>query len=399
MFDTLSLLPSDPILGLLQAFRADPSSAKVDLGVGVYKDEQGRTPVLESVRAAEAALLQEQDSKSYLGPGGNELFNAAIAALVLGPEHAALREGRVRTLQAPGGCGALRIGAELLVAANRNTKVHVSDPTWANHVPLLGGAGLRLEVYPYYDGSTGAVRFDSMMERLSSLPAGEVVLVHAACHNPTGADLSAEQWQALAVLFAQRGLIPFIDIAYQGFGDGIAEDAFGARIIAQSVSEAVIAVSCSKNFGLYRERVGALIVIGERGERAEAAASHLRKIARGLYSMPPDHGAAIVARIMGDAQLEPLWRKELTDMRQRVNELRSALSAALARSCPQRDFSAVGRQRGMFSMLALPPGAVDRLRQQHHIYMTGEGRINIAGLQQSNIDYVAGSISQVLAGK
>lgn len=399
MFDSLSLLPSDPILGLLQAFRADPSSEKVDLGVGVYKDEQGKTPVLEAVRAAESALLQEQESKSYLGPGGNELFNAAIASLVLGPGHAALRDGRVRTLQAPGGCGALRIGAELLVAARRNTTIHVSDPTWANHVPLLGGAGLQLEVYPYYDASTGAVRFDSMLERLSSLPAGEVVLIHGACHNPTGADLSAEQWQALAGLLAQRGLVPFIDMAYQGFGDGIDQDASGARLIANSVPEALIAVSCSKNFGLYRERVGALIVIGERGQHAEAAASHLRKIARGLYSMPPDHGAAIVARILGDTQLDRLWRTEVVRMHQRISELRSALSAALARTCPQRDFSAVERQRGMFSMLALPPGAVDQLRQQYHIYMTGEGRINIAGLQQRSVEYVAGSISRVLAGK
>lgn len=396
MFERFDLLPPDPILGLLAAFREDTSPQKVDLGVGVYKDEEGKTPVLEAVRVAEGLLLQEQQTKVYLGPGGNEQFNASMGKLVLGADHPALRDGRVRTLQAPGGCGSLRLGAELLVAASKDATVHVSDPTWANHVPLLGGAGLRLERYPYYDARSGAVKFDAMLERLNALPAGDIVLLHGACHNPTGADLSFEQWQAVTKVLQDRALVPYIDIAYQGLGDGLDEDARGARLVASSVPEALIAVSCSKNFGLYRERVGALIVVGQQSAHAEASASHLRRIARGLYSMPPDHGAAVVARILDDAKLDAMWRNELTAMRERIGELRASLTKALAKTCPGRDFSAVARQRGMFSMLDLPRGAAERLRAEHHIYMVTDGRINIAGLRRGSIDYVANMIGAVV---
>lgn len=395
MFERFDLLPPDPILGLLAAFREDASPQKVDLGVGVYKDEQGNTPVLQAVRVAEELLLQEQQTKVYLGPAGNEQFNVAIGKLVLGADHPALRDARVRTTQAPGGCGALRLGAELLAAANGGT-VHVSDPTWSNHIPLLGGAGLKLERYPYYDARSGAVKFDAMLEALGKLPAGDIVLLHGACHNPTGADLDFEQWQAVTRVLQERSLIPFIDIAYQGLGDGLDEDARGARLVASSVPDALIAVSCSKNFGLYRERVGALIVVGRQQSHADAAASHLRRIARGLYSMPPDHGAAVVARILGEARLDAMWRNELTQMRERVGELRVALTEALAKTCPGRDFSAVARQRGMFSLLDLPRGAAERLRAEHHIYMVTDGRINVAGLRRGSIDYVAEKIGAVV---
>lgn len=395
MFERFDLLPPDPILGLLAAFREDTSPQKVDLGVGVYKDEQGNTPVLEAVRVAEELLLQEQQTKTYLGPGGNEQFNVAIGKLVLGAEHRALRDTRVRTTQAPGGSGALRLGAELLAAANSGT-VHVSDPTWANHIPLLASAGLKLERYPYYDARSGTVNFDAMLEALKKLPAGDVVLLHGACHNPTGADLGFEQWQALTKVLQERALVPFIDLAYQGLGDGLDEDARGARLVASSVPDALIAVSCSKNFGLYRDRVGALIVVGERSSQADAAASHLRRIARGLYSMPPDHGAAVVARILGEAKLDAMWRKELTQMRKRVGELRVALTQALAKTCPSRDFSAVARQRGMFSLLDLPRGAAERLRAEHHIYIVADGRTNMAGLRRGSIDYVAEKIGAVV---
>jgi len=396
MFERFDMLPADPILGLLAMFRVDTSPRKIDLGVGVYKDEQGLTPIPEAVRAAERALLQEQDTKTYLGPGGNEQFNAAIGKLVLGAEHPALKAGRVQTLQAPGGCGALRIGAELLVGARAGT-VHVSDPTWANHVPLLGGAGLKLERYPYYDANTGGVTFDAMLEKLNQLPAGDVVLLHGACHNPTGADLSPEQWKSVAAVLQQRKLVPFIDIAYQGLGDGLDQDAAGARLLAGTLPEVLVAVSCSKNFGLYRERVGALIVIGEQGSQAEAAASHLRRIARGLYSMPPDHGAAVVARILGDTSLDSLWRNELNAMRERVGELRRSLATELGKACPSQDFSAIARQRGMFSMLKLPAGAAERLRKEYAIYITGDGRINMAGLRRNAIEYVAQSVAAVIA--
>lgn len=398
MFERFDLLPPDPILGLLAAFREDAAPQKVDLGVGVYKDEQGNTPILEAVKVAEGQLLQEQQTKTYLGPAGNDQFNAAIGKLVLGAEHPVLRDARVRTTQAPGGSGALRLGAELLAAANGRT-VHVSDPTWSNHIPLLESAGLRLERYPYYDGRSGTVKFDAMLAALKKLPAGDIVLLHGACHNPTGTDLSFEQWQAVTQVLQERSLIPFIDLAYQGLGDGLDEDARGTRLVVNSVPDALIAVSCSKNFGLYRERVGALIVVGQQSSHADAAASHLRRIARGLYSMPPDHGAAVVARILDDAKLDAMWRKELTQMRERVGELRVALTQALAKTCPDRDFSAIARQRGMFSLLDLPHGAAERLRAEHHIYMVTDGRTNVAGLRRGSIDYVAEKIGVVTGSR
>lgn len=395
MFETLQALPEDPILGLMAAFRADPAALKIDLGVGVYKDEHGRTPVLRAVKAAEQAVLAEQQTKTYTGPGGNEQFNTLMTELILGSKHPALTTGRVRALQAPGGCGALRLGAELLTVNGARPTVHVSDPTWANHVPLLSGAGLKLERYPYFDSRTGTVRFDAMLERLSSLPAGDVVLLHGCCHNPTGADLSLDQWRKVADVLLQRRLVPYVDIAYQGLGEGISEDAEGARLIAATVPEALIAVSCSKNFGLYRERVGALMVLASTDTQANAAVSHLRKIARGIYSMPPDHGAAIVARILSDTKLSEDWRNELNAMRERMLTLRRTLSAALARTCTAEMASAVEKQRGMFSMLPLTPEAVDTLRQQHHIYMTRDGRINIAGVGLESIDYIAKAIGSV----
>lgn len=396
MFQQLDVPPEDPILGLLSAFRTDPSPDKVDLGVGIYKDERGRTPVLEAVRAAERWLVAEQESKSYLGPAGNEKFNAAIATLVLGADHAAIRDGRVRVIQAPGGCGALRIGAELLVKAHASTTVYASDPTWANHVPLLSGAGLQLKRYPYYDTRASVVKFDSMLDAIGTLPNGDVVLVHGSCHNPTGADLSTQQWQALGKVLSERRLMPFVDIAYQGLGDGLDRDAYGARLFASELPEMLIAVSCSKNFGLYRERVGALVIVGETRKHADAAAANICRIARGLYSMPPDHGAAVVARILEESSLTNLWQQELAKMRGRVGDLRRALSEALSLVCPGHDFSYIVNQRGMFSLLSLPPGAVDRLRKDKHIYMTGDGRINISGLREQSVDYVASSVSREL---
>lgn len=398
MFEHLDLLPADPILGLMAEYRADPSPTKLDLGVGVYKDPQGRTPVMAAVRAAELLQVNEQDTKTYLSPAGNPAFNQAIARLVLGAEHPALITGRAMAMQAPGGCGALRLGAELLVAANPQVGVHVSDPTWANHVPLLGSAGLRLARYPYYDARRGAVNFDAMLEALRALPAGEVVLLHGACHNPTGADLSLDQWRTVAQVLAERRLIPFVDLAYQGLGQGLEEDAQGARWLAQQLPEMILAVSCSKNFGLYRERVGALIVITEQPAQTTAAMSHLSRIARGSYSMPPNHGAGVVARILDTPQLRTQWEDELTQMRSRINELRQALSAALVQAWPQGTFAAVGTQQGMFSMLDLPVAAVDRLRTEYGIYMTRDGRINIAGLVPERIGDVAAAIARVLQG-
>lgn len=395
MFENLQALPEDPILGLMAAFRADTASRKLDLGVGVYKDEQGRTPVLAAVRAAERAMLDEQHTKTYTSPGGNDQFNTLMTELVLGSKHTAVTGRRVSALQAPGGCGALRLGAELLTVTGARATIHVSDPTWANHVPLLSGAGLKLEKYPYFDARTGTVQFDAMLERLNSLPAGDVVLLHGCCHNPTGADLSLDQWRQVADVLLQRRLVPYVDIAYQGLGEGIDTDAAGARLIAATVPEALIAVSCSKNFGLYRERVGLLLVVAENEAHAHASGCQLRKIARGIYSMPPDHGAAIVAHILSNATFTEQWRNELNAMCERMLTLRRAFSAALTRTGNAEMASSIDKQRGMFSMLPIQPEAVDTLREKHHIYMVRDGRINVAGISLELVDFLAESIATV----
>jgi aspartate aminotransferase len=396
MLERLERLPTDPILGLMGLFRADTDPRKVDLGVGVYRDDQGQTPILSSVRRAEQSVLARQATKSYVAPVGNAGFNQAMARLVLGDGHPALSADRVRSIQAPGGCGALRLGAELFRSAQPETVVHVSTPTWANHVPLLSGCGLKLERYPYYDPATGGVKFDAMLGTLDRLPARSAVLLHASCHNPTGADLSEAQWRELLDLFKRRALLPFIDIAYQGLGTGIAEDAFGIRLFCAELPEVAVAVSCSKNFGLYRERTGCLHVISESPTAGDAILSHLVRIARSIYSMPPDHGAAIVHEILGDPTCREQWIDEVAAMRKRITGLRHELVKQLARSCPQRDFGFIAGQRGMFSFLGVDTPQVHALREQHHVYMTDDSRINIAGLRADNLEYFAQAVALVL---
>lgn len=396
MFERLERMPDDPILGLMAAFRADASPLKVDLGVGVYRDERGNTPVLEAVKAAERAVLEGQTSKAYVTPAGNPAFNQAMERLTFGADHPALAAGRVRTIQGVGGCGALRLGAELIHAAAPKSAIHVSLPTWANHVPLLSGCGLRLERYPYYDAQTGTVRFGAMLEALDALPPASVVLLHASCHNPTGADLSSNEWSTLCEVVRRRRLLPFIDMAYQGLGEGVEEDAFGIRLLAAELPELLVAVSCSKNFGLYRERAGALHLVMESAQAAEAALSQEVRIARRLYSMPADHGAAIVSRILGEERLRELWRGELEQMRRRIVELRRQLVAALALACGGRDFGFIAAQRGLFSFLGITAEQVRTLRAEHHVYMTEDSRINIAGLRSENIEYFARAVAQVI---
>ena len=397
MFEGLELITADSILGLMAAFRADPDARKVDLGVGVYRDDHGETPVLESVRQAEGALIAQQTTKSYVGPAGNPGFNTQMEKLVFGATHPALSGGRVRTVQTPGGCGALRLGADLIRAAAPDTVVHVSTPTWANHVPLLSGAGLRLERYPYFDPATGGVQFASMLGALAKLPPRAVVLLHGACHNPTGADLSQAEWRALLEVVRGRRLLPFIDMAYQGLGEGLEADAFGMRLFCAELPEVVCAVSCSKNFGLYRERVGALHVITENPKAGDAVLSQLVRLARGMWSMPPDHGAEIVRRILADGVLRAQWEQEVLGMRKRIQGLRHEFVAELATQCPQRDFDFIARQRGMFSFFGITTAQVQALRAAHHIYMTDDSRINIAGLRKDNLAYVARATAQVLA--
>lgn len=392
MFQALKPVPPDPLLGVTEAFRADPSPAKIDLGVGVYRDASGQTPVMAAVREAEQRVLARQATKAYVGPAGNRPFAEAMAALTLGEKHPALAGKRVASLQAPGGSGALRLAAELLKLSGYGGAVHVSDPTWANHIPLMAGAGLATAKYPYYDAATGGVRVAQMLETLDKLEPGTVVLFHGSCHNPTGADLKPADWQAIAELMTRRRLAPLVDIAYQGLGQGLAEDAFGARLLAEKLPEALVAVSCSKNFGLYRERVGVLLTVGETTERATVAMSHMQGLARRMYSMPPDHGAAVVAEVFADAALYRKWESELTVMRERVNGLRRDLAAALRSAFGSPRFDFIAGQAGMFSMLGLPPEVVTRLRTEHHLYMAPDSRVNIAGLRAEQIPQVAAAI-------
>jgi aspartate aminotransferase len=393
LFQQLDRLNPDAILGLMTKFRADPYARKVDLGVGVFRDLSGNTPILDCVRRAEQTVLESQTTKSYVSAAGREEFNAAVEELVLGAEHSARRERRARTVQAPGGCGALRVGAELIRAAAPSTTVHVSDPTWGNHLPLLGSSGLRLDRYPYYDAAAHQLRFEAMLERLDRAAAGDVVLVHACCHNPSGADLNLNQWRTLTELLLRRRLVPFLDLAYQGFAADLDADVAGVRLVAESVPEVLIATSYSKNLGLYRERVGALIVISENESRAEAVRSHVLQIARSIYSMPPDHGAAIAACIFADSALRSSWIKELAAMRERIQSMRVLLARHLRTAIGDESFDFIESQRGMFSLLGVPAAVVDRLRERHHIYMTSDSRMNLAGIMPDNAAYVAAAVA------
>jgi aspartate aminotransferase len=396
MFESLERLPEDAILGLMAAYRTDGDPGKVDLGVGVYRDEHGETPVLTAVRRAEAAVLARQTTKSYVSPIGNAAFNRALETVVLGDAHLALTAGRVRTIQTAGGCAALRLGAELIKSSVGQSVVHMSAPTWANHAPLLGGSGLKLANYPYYDAASGGVDFDRMTQALAALPSGSVVLLHASCHNPTGADLTDAQWRELLPVFKRGALLPFIDMAYQGLGRGLAEDAFGTRLFAAELPEVLIAVSCSKNFGLYRERTGALHAITASASGSDAALSHLARIARTMYSMPPDHGAAIVQEILGNDALRKAWLEEVDVMRARMAGLRREFVQQLTAVCPERDFSCITRQHGMFSLLGITVAQVRAMCESHHIYMSNDSRINIAGLSAGNLKYVARAVAEVL---
>ena len=389
MFQQLERLVSDSILGLMAKYRADPFKQKVDLGVGVYRDLSGNTPILDCVRRAEKEVLAAQTSKSYVGAAGREEFNSAMEELVLGPAHATRRDRRARTLQTPGGCVALRVGAELIKAAAPNAVVHLSDPTWGNHAPLLGGCGLKLERYPYYDPATHELRFEAMLQRLQGASAGDAVLIHACCHNPAGADLDPAQWQAVAELLERRRLVPFLDLAYQGFGSSLEQDAAAVRMVVERVPEALIAVSFSKNLGLYRERVGGLIVISENAARADAVQSHMLHIARSIYSMPPDHGAAIAAKIFAEPPLRREWIQELDAMRTRIQEMRNLLAKRLQEVTGDDAFDFIRTQHGMFSLLGVSREAVERLREKHHIYMTSDSRMNLAGIMPDNVSYVA----------
>jgi aspartate aminotransferase len=396
VFEVLPALAPDPILGLSAAFRADPNPNKIDLGVGVYKDEQGNTPIVGAVAQAQLRLLETETSKTYITPQGVQGYIDGMLELLLGKGNQAVLGNRVAAVQAPGGCGALRILAELLKRCNDNGKVWVSDPTWANHIPLIGNAGLELATYPYFDKNTASIKFDEMLATLKTIPKGDVVLLHACCHNPTGADLTQDQWRQVAEAAQQQGWLPFIDSAYLGFGDDLETDAFGMRLMVESVPEVIIAASCSKNFGLYRERVGLAVMVTANSAQTPIVQSQIQAIARGIYSMPPSYGGALVDIILHDEALKASWVAEVDEMRNRMRDLRSLLVNKLAENGAQKDFSFVNQQKGMFSFLCITPEQVKAVRAEHSVYFVDSSRVNIAGINLTNVDALAKALVSVL---
>ena len=351
MFENLKPVAIDPILGLMVAFKADNRAEKIDLGVGVYQDDRGRTPVMASVKEAESRLMELETTKSYQGMAGDPDYNQRMMELLLGKDHSILSTGRVKSIQAPGGSGALRVGAEVIRRARPESKLWVGIPTWPNHIPLLGSAGFDIKQYPYYDMDARQVDTEKMMETLRQVPVGDLVLLHGCCHNPTGADLTNEQWDFIADLALERGFIPFIDTAYQGLGNGLDQDAYGMRMMAERLPEVIIASSCSKNFGLYRERTGSITFIAETSEQADIVVSQAMSTARSIYSMPPAHGALLVSMVLGDPQLRSQWEAELEEVRLRIKSMRNLLCDSLENNAAGMDFSHIKRQNGMFSFL------------------------------------------------
>ena len=396
MFQNLPLLPPDPILGLNQEFQKDANPDKINLSVGVYQNAAGKTPIFTAVKKAEQALLQAQETKSYAPQIGDPAFVSHITELLLGKSLCEQLGDRVATVMTPGGCGALRMGAELLVQANAKTDLWVSTPTWANHFPLLESAGLTLSSYDYYDASTHGVNFPAMLTSLNAIPKGDVVLLHGCCHNPTGADLNHAQWDAVIDILLERELLPFIDVAYQGFGDGLDDDAYGTRQAVERLPEVLIASSCSKNFGLYRERIGAVMVITQSGEQTAAAQSQILSAARRSYSMSPYHGGGIVGHLLGDEGLTLEWKTELEQVRTRMNSLRLNLAEGLNQAQTKINFDFVAQSSGMFCYLGIAREDVLSLRSEYGIYLLESTRINVAGLSETNLPVVIERVAEVI---
>ena len=396
MFEHLNAIPPDPILGLIAAHAADPNPRKIDLGIGVYRDEHGNTPMLDCVVEAEKHLIATQKTKTYLGPPGVVGFNQAIKGIMLGEDSEALRQNRVRTIQTPGGTGALRVAAELVKVATPDAELWASDPTWANHLALFPGAGVAMQSYPYFDAENSSLRFNDMLEALQQRGPGDVVLFHACCHNPCGVSPDPEQWRQLAELAGERGFTPMIDIAYMGFERGVEEDCLAVRLFADQCPELIVASSCSKNFAMYRERVGAITIIARDADKATAVESVIHNITRKNYSMPPTHGPAVIDIILHSDELKAQWVVELAGMRNRINGLRKTMSDKISASGIQRDFSFLERQSGMFSFMGLSVEQVLRLRDEFAIYTVNSSRVNVASFNQSNMDYFVEALATVL---
>ena len=396
MFEHLDAVPPDPILGILAAYAADTNPRKIDLGIGVYRDETGNTPILQSVVKAEKTLIATQTTKSYLGPPGVAGFNGAMGELIFGRDSEAITRGRVRTIQTPGGTAALRVGADLIRHTRPETVIWASDPTWANHLALFPAASLPMDSYPYFDEINSDLRYNDMMEALKKRGAGDVVLFHACCHNPCGVSPDPSQWESITDLAAERGFTPMVDMAYLGFERGVEEDSLAVRLFSQKCPEVIVASSCSKNFAVYRERVGALSIVCENEQKAADVETVIHSLTRKNYSMPPTHGPGIIDIILHSDELTELWLSEVNVMRNRINGLRKTLVEKITASGISKDFSFLERQSGMFSFLGLSVEQVGRLKSEFAIYTVNSARVNVASFNQGNMDYFIEALATVL---
>ncbi|HFO0261773.1 amino acid aminotransferase [Serratia marcescens] len=396
MFEKITAAPADPILGLTDIFRADARPNKINLGIGVYKDETGKTPVLTSVKKAEQYLLENETTKNYLGIEGIPAFASCTQELLFGKESPIVTDRRARTAQTPGGTGGLRVAADFIANQTSAKRIWISNPSWPNHKNVFSAVGLEVLEYAYYDAANHALDFDGLLNSLKQAQAGDVVLFHGCCHNPTGIDPTAEQWAQLAELSTANGWLPLFDFAYQGFANGLEEDAQGLRIFAAKHQELIVASSYSKNFGLYNERVGACTLVAADAETADRAFSQVKAAIRANYSNPPSHGAAVVATILGNDALRAMWEQELTDMRQRIHRMRQLFVNTLQEKGAQQDFSFIIQQNGMFSFSGLTKEQVLRLREEFGVYAVNSGRVNVAGMTPDNMAPLCEAIVAVL---
>ncbi|URL01192.1 aspartate/tyrosine/aromatic aminotransferase [Avibacterium sp. 20-126] len=396
MFEHINAAPADPILGLGEAFKADDRTHKINLGIGVYKDAKGNTPIMKAVKSAEQRLFEAETTKNYLSIDGVADFNARTQGVLFGEHSEIVKQGRAKTVQSLGGTGALRIAAEFIKRQTKAQNVWISTPTWPNHNAIFNAVGVTIREYRYYDAERKALDWENLIADLSNASEGDVVLLHGCCHNPTGIDPTPEQWQQLAEMSAKNGWLPLFDFAYQGLANGLEEDAFGLRTFAANHKELLIASSYSKNFGLYNERVGAFTLVAETAEIATTALSQVKSIIRTLYSNPASHGASSVAIVLADPALREEWTTELGEMRHRIKEMRHQFVALLKEYGAQQDFSFIEQQNGMFSFSGLTPEQVDRLKEEFAIYAVRSGRINVAGITEDNIRYLCESVVKVL---
>lgn len=396
MFENVQIAPPDPILGLTELFKADPNPNKINLSVGVYQDAQGKTPVLASVKEAEKRILEQEASKGYLPMTGEPVYCAQVQVLLFGEDHEIITSKRAATAQCPGGTGALRVAGDYINKVHPGSKIWLSNPTWANHNTIFEAAGLEVKSYAYRDPKSNGLDFDAMCASIKTIPKGDVILLHGCCHNPTGIDPTPEQWAKIGDLLAEQGVLPLVDFAYQGLADGIEEDRAGLLELCKKVKQMLICSSFSKNFGLYRERTGALTLVADNAEQAATVMSQVKLRIRYNYSNPPSHGGQIVATVLSDPKLKAQWLGEVAEIRNRINEMRHLFVKTLKEKGVDQDFSTIIKQRGMFSFSGLTKEQVEKLRDQFSIYIVGSGRINVAGMTPSNMDQLCEAIKAVL---